>query len=103
MKPELRRVPMGKDEKIPELRQLIDIQRAHDILTSILMGQPDLQLDTDIMADMMACADVLCWALNHEHSQVFAKKLAFLEMAAAKAGFVFEENPDGYFRHEEPK
>ncbi len=66
------------------------IQRAHDVVIPILSGQI-LKLDPGTELAVRAAADVLCWALEHEHNTAFEDNLGRLEAAAAAAGFFMEK------------
>lgn len=74
-----------------QLRAALEIQRAHDMLKGIAIGEipiafggPDAELQR---AMMFSALDVLCWVLRHDHNTEFATNLDALEEAAAKAGF----------------
>lgn len=72
-----------------------EIQRAHDQLVGILLGEVKLGLPSDLIGSISTAASVLCWILQHEHNQTFGKSLANLESLAKSAGYTLEryENP----------
>ena len=75
------------DVETDQMRSREELQKAHDMLIAILLGDierpPDFDSDTLNMA-----ASILCWCLMHDHNPAFARYLGRLEMALAKAGVV---------------
>jgi hypothetical protein len=71
------------------LRQAAEIQRAHDILTAVITGDVDIEMEDDQL--WRAAADVLCWVLQHDHNDAFARNLANLEETIAEAGYELED------------
>jgi len=70
------------------MRDEAEVQRAHDMLAGIILGEVPLPLPND----KLCCAiDVLCWVLRHDHNDSFAKNLMIIEMLAAEAGFVLRD------------
>ena len=73
------------------MRTRAEIERAHDLLASIL-------LDDELRATMdprdvdlkIAAADVLCWVLRHNHNGTFKENLRRLEEFARENGAVLE-------------
>lgn len=73
---------------IPPMRSQEEIQRAHDLLTGLLIGEiPSPFLDDDNRLAIHCAADVLCWVLSHDHNQKFAENLAQVEEYVKAAGF----------------
>jgi hypothetical protein len=71
---------MMRDEK--------EIERAHGILASIVVGEaPDVILDDDGRLIMRGAFDALCWILGHDHNTMFEQNFARIEAAAAAAGY----------------
>jgi hypothetical protein len=70
------------------LRTEAEIQRAHDLLVGIVMGDAGgvlpHQRDNQLFC---ATASVLCWALQHDHNIQFGTLLAELERIAKECGF----------------
>jgi hypothetical protein len=74
------------------LRTEAEIQRAHDLLVGIVMGDAaELLVDKRDHKVLIATASVLCWALQHDHNIDFGTMIADLERLAKERGFVFLE------------
>lgn len=69
------------------VRPANEIQRAHDLLVPILIGELKLLMGEETRKALHAACDVLCWVLNHDHNQAFADNLRKVEEAAAAKGF----------------
>jgi len=67
-----------------------DIQKAHDQLTAILLGEVPNPFPAESKPLMQANCDVLCWLLGCEHNKTFATNLAKAEADLAAKGFVLE-------------
>lgn len=66
-----------------------EIQRAHDILEAVVLGEVIATPPNDgAEAAMHATIDALCWVLRHDHNPAFATNLAKLERNIAAAGYV---------------
>ncbi len=68
-----------------------EIQRAHDLLTGIVLGEVPVKFSPDVQEGVIAALDALCWVLGHEHNQSFAGNLAEIEKALEQAGWVLAE------------
>jgi len=70
------------------MRCRVEIQRAHDLLTGILLD-PRLRaaISPSDMQWAIARADVLCWVLLHDHNERFAQELAAIETLLQDTGF----------------
>jgi hypothetical protein len=68
------------------LRDEAEIVRAHDLLVAILTETPAIEMSDEVRLGMKAAADVLCWALHHDHNDNFATNLQTLEDELAKYG-----------------
>lgn len=82
------------------MRNLRDIQRAHDLLSSVAADDiPSLDSDTSELEEMItqiaihAAADVLCWVLEHDHNPAFADNLVVLEKYARDCGLELVKAP----------
>mgnify|MGYP001601445713 CR=1 FL=1 len=65
-----------------------EIQRAHDILISVILGDVTIDEGTeDDLSRLRAAADTLCWVLSHGHNTQFADNLAAIEAEIPAAGF----------------
>lgn len=84
------------DEEPPHrIRNGEEIQRAHDMLVGLILGDvPEIEVDADALERMNYSCDALCWVLHHEHNDSFAKNLAELEEAFIAAGYILEKDPD---------
>ncbi len=74
------------------LRDPLEVQKAHDILTAIVLGE--VPIDTDdadpvMMVSLRSALDTLCWVLRHEHNTAFAANIARIEKALESRGGVF--------------
>ena len=71
------------------MRGETEIQRAHDILVSVILGDMTgvLTLSTRDAEAMHVAVDALCWVLSHGHSRKFAENLATIEEEIADLGF----------------
>jgi hypothetical protein len=69
-------------------RSADEFQRAHDVLVG-LIRDPELRevLGFEDLDSMVAAADVLCWALGHDHNTQFAKNLEAIEHDMHERGF----------------
>ena len=75
------------------MRTEAEIQRAHDLLTSIIT-RPRLMknvIHTDDRNILTATCDVLCWVLQHEHNGSFAHNISGLEKALKGLGYEMRE------------
>lgn len=76
------------------MRPYRDVQRAHDMLTGILLGNVPLKLEDQDRRHINACCDVLCWVLEHDHNEAFAANLQEIEAKAFEAGYMFPKFPN---------
>jgi hypothetical protein len=75
-------------------RSVEDIEHAHDLLISLLLAEADEMeslLGTEVLDNMVICADVLCWVLGHDHNPIFADKLRNFAKFAKLTGLVEHE------------
>jgi hypothetical protein len=74
-----------------------EIQRAHDLIVSLLTGTKDLRLEganLEKLNLMIAAADALCWVLGHDHNDSFRSNLQAIERLLAQEGIrIVEEIP----------
>lgn len=76
-----------------------EVQRAHDILKAILLGEVPIDTENDdkvngVSVKMMlvqTSLDALCWVLEHKHNPSFAENIAHIEAALESIGFVLKE------------
>jgi hypothetical protein len=79
----------------PPLRDQTEIQRAHDLLAGILLGDcPEMvpKCDTEMII-LNSVASCLCWVLQHEYNPNVSNLLATLEAEAKAHGW--EIRPGG--------
>jgi hypothetical protein len=74
------------------LRPADEVQRAHDLLVPIILGEIQVEITEAERAVITANTDVLCWVLQHDHSQTFANNLDLAEQQAAAVGFRLKHN-----------
>jgi len=63
-----------------------DVQRAHDMLIGIILGEAPIKVNAQQKRLLMAQADVLCWFLDCEHNDSFRRNLDSIEMSMRKTG-----------------
>jgi len=83
--------PAPAPPETPRARQ--ELQRAHDILLSVIKEEVELPLTEEQKKLTMACASVLCWCLGHNHNDSFERNLKAIEDAAAAAGYELRDRP----------
>ncbi len=73
----------------PAIRELPEIQRAHDVLVAIVTGEVEIEglEDESDQAMLHAALDVLCWVLHHAHNRKFGEILQSIEMLARANGY----------------
>ena len=64
-----------------------EIQRAHDLLTGVLLGDADVPMSDEARRGLYFAADVLCWVLEHDHNQQFSVNMSALEAKLARMGY----------------
>lgn len=74
---------------IVPMRKQDEIQRAHDLLVGVILGETNHTEEERLLLGPLA--GVLCWCLNHEHNQDFATLLTDLEAEAKAQGFSFKK------------
>jgi len=70
-----------------------EIQRAHDVLVAMVLGEVKVPLADEDHKALTANLDVLCWVLEHDHNQTFAGNLRLAEEQARRAGYVLKRLP----------
>lgn len=80
-----------------ELRDVKEVQRAHDILAAVILGEVPSPVegvrDEQILTALLrAQLDALCWVLKHDHRNGFPKALADIETWLEERGFVLEDH-----------
>jgi hypothetical protein len=73
-----------------ELRDEMEIQRAHDILEALLLGELDVPISDETRIGIHIARSTLCWVLRHDEISEFANNLAQIEKAIADAGYVLK-------------
>jgi hypothetical protein len=72
-------------------RSAVEIQRAHDVLTTVLLDpalrERILGGDRNVRA-VIAAIDVLCWVLGHAHNVTFEGNVAAIERSMKRLGCV---------------
>lgn len=64
-----------------------EVQRAHDLLVGILLGEVDVGFSDNDKEAIAAATDVLCWILDHTHNKSFEENLKRVESIVARAGY----------------
>lgn len=76
-----------------KLRSAEDVQKAHDRIVGILLGEAPRPEGVCLTA-LQQVATVLCWVLEHDHNDAFAKLLARIEKEHAELGIVLANDPE---------
>lgn len=63
------------------------VQRAHDLLLPVVMGDVPHELDDDVVRALHAAVDALCWVLGHDHNDAFQMNLSALEDHLKSQGY----------------
>jgi len=66
-----------------------EIQRAHDILRALVLGEIPSPFANKTEAH--AALDAICWVLGHDHNTKFADNLKTIEEWAEEAGFILRD------------
>lgn len=74
------------------MRPELEIQRAHDILTAVVLGEVPARPTGPAQEQILKAAlDALCWVLEHdktdEKNHAFADNLRFIEEGLTARGF----------------
>jgi hypothetical protein len=69
----------------------VEIQRAHDLITSVLLDDTLRQQLGEEGSPLEFVADALCWVLEHEHNPTVANNLARLEQWLLSQGFQLKQ------------
>jgi hypothetical protein len=77
-----------REARITPMRTYDELQRAHDLLVGIMLG--DVPSESRRDPSIHAAAEVLCWALHHDHNTAFTTKLHVIEQELRARGFVLE-------------
>jgi hypothetical protein len=75
------------ENAVSKLRELDEIQLAHDILTTVCLGDPYFHYSPGEIQSLSRMADVLCWALRHDHNKRFQAILDSINKRAAQLGY----------------
>lgn len=62
-----------------QMRTLDEVQRAHDMMVGIILGDIENPFHAKSMKSLEQSADVLCWVLKHGHNEEFGKNLKEIE------------------------
>lgn len=72
----------------PEIKQDVsEIQKAHDILCAVILGEVKIGLTEEQHKQIQANCEALCWILGHEHNPTFAENLMNIQQAAHQRGY----------------
>jgi hypothetical protein len=75
------------------MKTFLEIHRAHDMLTPIVLGEIEVEMDEKTALGLHAGLDALCWVLGHDHNTAFGKNLEAVEKELAARGIVLTEKP----------
>lgn len=76
------------------LREIDEVQRAHDKLVAIVLGEVPSPFPDEDETPIRAALDVLCWALNHTHADGFARTLNTIDTFLDQRGFRLTNAPE---------
>jgi hypothetical protein len=78
-----------------EMRTRAELQRAHDLITGLVLGETGvMDLDDTTIMVYSTAATVLCWVLHHDHVTGFSDALRDIEAAAAARGFALVDGKE---------
>lgn len=80
---------MSNDHEF-KLRPALEIQKAHDLLVGIILGEVFPTAPEEVKDHAKTCASVLCWVLHHDHNESFGTLITNLEANLQKAGYTIE-------------
>jgi len=69
---------------IPDIQE---IQKAHDILCAVILGEVEIDLTPEEHKRIQANCEALCWILGHEHNPTFGDNLINIQKAAYDRGY----------------
>lgn len=72
----------------PQLRSADEVQRAHDMLTGLLLDEEMSAKLGPLANSLNFMAGVLCWVLHHDHNGAFATTLEVLEGWLTREGIM---------------
>ena len=75
-------------------READAIQRAHDLLTSVVLGEVPVKPPDELMPELMGALSALCWVLNHDHNPMLYNNLAAIEKELLRRGYVLTQAPE---------
>jgi hypothetical protein len=75
------------------MKDIEQIQRAHDILAGVLMGEVKIPLDAQTLDRFNVAATTLCWVLEHAHNKAFGVAIAKLEADLKALGYELNPGP----------
>lgn len=75
------------------------IQRAHDILVGIILGESPLELNAVQLGDIKLLATSLCWVLDHSYNDKLGELLKEIEEQSLKRGVAIVHNKDNPTRN----
>lgn len=92
MDPEIARKLLAQyDDKNGVLtREPMEIQRAHDLLVGIVLGETPIT-DEETKTEAGGIAGVLCWVLKHEHNKTFGDLLEQIEGELHEMGAILRK------------
>src|ERR1051326_3036113 len=71
-----------------DMKQEIEVQRAHDVLVALILGEVPSPVATPAAKDdLILAASVLCWVLEHDHNPKFTQYLKLLEDKLRAMGY----------------
>jgi hypothetical protein len=72
-----------------------EIQRAHDILTAMILQREIVaRLDDETRRVVTRSIDVLCWVLRHDHNESFQGMLEVIDAHMAAMGLELHRYPE---------
>ena len=76
------------------VREADAVQRAHDLLTSVVLGEVPVKPPDELMPELMGALSALCWVLNHDHNPMLYNNLAAIEKELLRRGYVLTAAPE---------
>lgn len=68
-----------------------EIQKAHDVLIAIVLKEVPFKMDKEVFTNIRVACDVLCWILEHDHSNAFEENLECIIKKLEHRGITFRK------------
>lgn len=86
---------MTTSNNFPPMRSRDEVQKMHDILIAVVLGEVPVRFPADVIERMNYSCDVLCWVLQHDHNDSFEKNVAEMMEEFERLGIIFLKEGEG--------